>query len=163
MSNKKIKTFTQYKKKNKKKEEDEEENWQDNIKDRDETEKNSDDTEHFSSDIERIKPMDVEKINPKDWAISQVIDVFKADSSKLKELGVDPENEQQVIKESNYLINAGALDVKIGDILYVTAIIQSYKDPNPHNSMGVLKVRVQDMYKGLHMLNQLSIKNPPGR
>jgi hypothetical protein len=103
--------------------------------------------EPLSKDIKNIPVVDIEKLNMKDWYIDQIIDVIPA--SSLEETGID------FVSESNEIISAGALDVKTGDTLYITALLKNVKDPNPNNCMGVLKVRVVDLYKGLSILNSL--------
>lgn len=58
------------------------------------------------------------------------------------------------IKEA-IIINAelGTKEVKRGDILWITAMLQK-KNVN-WSSMSVLKVRIQDMYQGLSILNTI--------
>ena len=53
------------------------------------------------------------------------------------------------------IINAdlGGKEVKRGDILWITAMVKK-KNVN-WNSMAVFKVRVQDMYQGLSILNTI--------
>lgn len=76
-----------------------------------------------------------------EWEIVNVIDV-----------SLDEPN----IKES-VIINAelGNKTVKRGDIFYITAILHKKGSYYHQNQMGVIKVRVVELYNSLHVLNSL--------
>lgn len=59
-----------------------------------------------------------------------------------------PKNEAMIINA-----DLGGKEIKRGDIIWITAMVQK-KNVN-WNSMAVLKVRVQDMFQGLSILNTL--------
>lgn len=76
-----------------------------------------------------------------EWEIVNVIDVTTD----------KPTNEAIIINAE-----LGGKDVKRGDFLYVTALINKKGNANYHQSqMGVIKVRVVEIYNTLTVLNSL--------
>lgn len=82
-------------------------------------------------------------------------EIIKLEDGEYEIVGInDITLDKPDVKEA-VIINAdlGGKEVKRGDILWVTAMV-SKKNVN-WNSMAVLKVRVQDMYQGLSILNTI--------
>ena len=86
--------------------------------------------------------------------------VIKAEDGEFEIVGIndvsldEPLELENMIEEGATIINADInKEVKRGDILYITALLKK-KNVN-WNSMGVIKVRIVDMYQGLSILNSL--------
>ena len=75
-----------------------------------------------------------------EWDIINIIDVSKE----------MPTNEAIIINAE-----LGDKTVKRGDYIYITALIQKKGSQFHQNQMGVIKVRVVDIYNSLLMLNNL--------
>lgn len=75
-----------------------------------------------------------------EWDIINIIDVSKE----------MPTNEAIIINAE-----LGDKTVKRGDYIYITALLQKKGSTFHQNQMGVLKVRVVDIYNTLLMLNNL--------
>lgn len=75
-----------------------------------------------------------------EWDIINIIDVSKE----------MPTNEAVIINAE-----LGDKTVKRGDLIYITALIQKKGSTYHQNQMGVLKVRVVDIYNTLLILNNL--------
>lgn len=80
-------------------------------------------------------------ISSEEWEIVNVIDVSLDDPD---------------IKES-VIINADLTNksVKRGDVIYITAILHKKGSYYHQNQMGVIKVRIVEIYNSLHVLNTL--------
>ncbi len=104
--------------------------------------------EPLSNDVEIIKDeiedMDKHKVSTGEWEIVNVIDVST--------------NEPEMTSET-VVVNAdlGSKEVKRGDEIYITAMLKK-KEGNwtQPNVMGVIKVRVIDIYNSLSILNSLN-------
>ena len=80
-------------------------------------------------------------ISSEEWEIVNVIDVSLDDPN---------------IKES-VIINADLTNksVKRGDVIYIIAILHKKGSYYHQNQMGVIKVRIVEIYNSLHVLNTL--------
>ena len=105
---------------------------------------NKEKTNNLSSDIESLNNQVSDEVKSTildgEWDIIDIIDVSKE----------PPVNEAIVINAE-----LGGTDVKRGDFLYVTALINKKDKPYHQNQMGVLKVRVVEIYNTLLVLNSL--------
>jgi hypothetical protein len=107
----------------------------------------------FKSDNKGILSNDVDKL-----------DDIISDESKLTKLDgeweivsiIDVTKNQPEINEA-IIINAelGDKTVKRGDDIWITAMIRKKDQPYHQHQMGVLKVRVVDIYNNLFILNTL--------
>lgn len=112
-----------------------------------------------SLDFKKDKPgntsNDIESLNNQ---LLDEVDGTKLDGSWEIVSVVDVSTELPNIKEA-LVINAelGNTEIKRGDVIYITAQIKK-KDQNPSYNqvkMGVIKVRVVDIYNTLTVLNSL--------
>lgn len=99
----------------------------------------------LSNDIEDMKSQLKDQIDSTkldgEWEIQQIINV-SLDEPKVNEA---------------IIINAelGQKPVKRGDFIYITALINKKGNYTHQNQMGVIKVRVVEIYNTLLVLNQL--------
>jgi hypothetical protein len=102
-------------------------------------------TKNLSNDISDLDHQLIDGLNSTildgEWEIVNVVDVSMN----------NPEINEAII------INAelGDKGVKRGDFIYITALIQKKGSQYHQNQMGVLKVRVVEIYNTLMVLNQL--------
>lgn len=99
----------------------------------------------LSNDIESLDKQVLDTVNGTklegEWEIVNVIDVTTE----------KPQNEAIIINAE-----LGGKDVKRGDFLYVTALINKKGNAAYHQSqMGCLKVRVVEIYNTISILNSL--------
>ena len=107
----------------------------------------------FKKDKQNTLSTDIEGLNDQlsnvidgtkldgEWEIINIIDVSKE----------SPKNEAIVINAE-----LGGKDVKRGDFLYITALINKKGSSAYHQSqMGVIKVRVVDIFNSLLVLNSI--------
>lgn len=81
-----------------------------------------------------------------EWEIKSVISV-----------STDPPTEEEIKSNEAIVINAelGQNPVKRGDFIYITALINKKGNYTHMNQMGVVKVRIVEIYNSLLVLNQL--------
>lgn len=127
-----------------------------NKKDKPISDKNSsiefkkDKPEDTSNDIETLDDqLDKEIENtklPGEWEINSIISV-----------STDPPTEEDIKSNEAIVINAelGKDPIKRGDFIYITALINKRGNYTHQNQMGVVKVRVVEIYNTLLVLNQL--------
>lgn len=113
----------------------------DSLKYKDKTKKSdlSDDVENLDGQIEDYSK---EATIDGEWEIQSIIDISN-----------DPPKTNEAI-----IINAeiGNKKIKRGDYIYITALINKRGETRVHmNQMGVLKVRVVEIYNTLQVLNQI--------
>lgn len=98
----------------------------------------------LSNDIEELDDQVADQINGTildgEWEIVNIIDVTKD----------EPTNEAIIINAE-----LGDKQVKRGEFLYITALINKKNRPYHQSQMGVLKVRVVEIYNTLLVLNSL--------
>jgi hypothetical protein len=111
---------------------------------------NLSDLEAYTKDIEKDE---VEKLDLTEWNIVEIIDIIR-DPKDVEEL----ENQ---LKEANIGFNLNAdmtsKDLKRGDIIYLTAMLQSKNKSTAYSpgTQGVIKCRITDLYFGLEKLKYL--------
>ena len=104
----------------------------------------------LSNDIESLdKQLEDEIKSTKlegEWEIKSVVSV-----------SLDPPNEEELKSNEAIVINAelGQKPIKRGDFIYITALINKKGNYTHQNQMGVVKVRVVEIYNTLLVLNQL--------
>ena len=96
---------------------------------------------------------DIEKVDMNEWEISKIIDVIK-DPKEIETLESYLYEARGGVKLSTDL---DAKDVKRGDTLWLTALLAPRNKSVAYSpgTMGVLKVRVIDIYYGLSKLKNL--------
>lgn len=111
-----------------------------------EFDKSKKDKKELSSDIEKLDNQIDDKIDSTkldgEWEIVNIIDVTTSEPEKISEA---------------IIINAelGDKTVKRGDYIYITALIHKKGSQFHQNQMGVIKVRVVDIFNTLLVLNQI--------
>lgn len=117
----------------------------------------ADDNQNLSDDIEvykkGIEKDEIEKLDTKEWQVKKIIDIIK-DPKEIEEL----ENQIQEAKGGTVLsTDISAKDVKRGDTLWLTAILAPKNKSVAYapGTMGVLKVRVVDIFYGLSKLKNM--------
>ena len=117
----------------------------------------AEDNQNLSDDVEVFKKSsekdEVEKLDTDEWAIKKIVDIIK-DPKEIEEL----ENQIQEAKGGTVLsTDISAKDVKRGDTLWLTAILAPKNKSVAYSpgTMGVLKVRVTDIYYGLSKLKSM--------
>jgi len=108
--------------------------------------------DELSNDLEMFDKEKVEKLDPKDYDIVEILDVFH--DTEDTEYG--NASESSITMHSDLSVK----QTKRGDIIWISALLQK-KDTTSFNSpavQGVLKVRVVDIYYGLQMLNKVAKK-----
>ena len=104
----------------------------------------------LSNDIESLdKQLEDEIKSTKlegEWEIKSVVSV-----------SLDPPTEEELKSNEAIVINAelGQKPIKRGDFIYITALINKKGNYTHQNQMGVVKVRVVEIYNTLLVLNQL--------
>jgi len=119
-------------------------------------EKNEDNYQNLSSDIEVLQKNsegEIEKVDMKEWEVAKIVDVIK-DPKEIEELENHIKEAKGGMKLSTDL---DAKDVKRGDTLWLTAILAPRNKSVAYSpgTMGVLKVRVVDIYYGLSKLKNM--------
>jgi hypothetical protein len=100
----------------------------------------------LSSDIEKLDNQIKDTINSTildgEWEIVNIIDVTTSEPEKISEA---------------IIINAelGDKSIKRGDHIYITALIHKKGNQFHQNQMGVIKVRIVDIYNTLLVLNNI--------
>jgi len=99
----------------------------------------SNDLTLLQDQLEDIKP---EKLDG-EWEIVSIIDV------------TTPEETEIQTNENKIVINAelGNNSVKRGDVLYITALLNKKGTYYNQNRMGVIKVKITDIFNSLQVLN----------
>jgi hypothetical protein len=101
-------------------------------------------TKNLSNDINDLDEQISDQIDGTkldgEWEILSIIDISKE----------MPQNEAMVINAE-----LGGKEIKRGDIMYITALINKKGNTYQQGQMGVLKVRVIDIYNTLLVLNNL--------
>jgi hypothetical protein len=101
-------------------------------------------TKNLSNDINDLDKQISDQVNSTkldgEWEIISIIDVSKE----------TPKNEAIVINA-----DIGGKEIKRGDILYITAFINKKGNTYQQGQMGVIKVRVIDIYNTILVLNNL--------
>lgn len=111
---------------------------------------NKDKQDSLSNDIESLdKQLEDEIKSTKlegEWEIKSVVSV-----------SLDPPTEEELKSNEAIVINAelGQKPIKRGDFIYITALINKKGNYTHQNQMGVVKVRVVEIYNTLLVLNQL--------
>lgn len=114
------------------------------------------DYQNLSNDIEIMKKDldgEIEKVDFKEWEVVKIVDVIK-DPKEIEDL-------EHQIKEAKggvrLNMDLDAKDVKRGDTLWITAILAPRNKSTAYSpgTMGVLKVRVSDIYYGLSKLKNM--------
>lgn len=109
--------------------------------------KNQDD---LSTDVDSLDSQIEDQIKSTkldgEWEISSVVSV-----------STEPPTEEELKSNEAVVINAelGQNPIKRGDFIYITALINKKGNYTHQNQMGVVKVRVVEIYNSLLVLNQL--------
>jgi hypothetical protein len=107
-------------------------------------------TKNLSNDIDSLNDQLDDQIKSTildgEWEIKSVISV-----------STEPPTEDQIKSNEAIVINAelGKDPVKRGDFIYITALINKKGNYIHQGQMGVIKVRVVEIYNTLLVLNQL--------
>jgi hypothetical protein len=107
-------------------------------------------TKNLSNDIDSLNDQLDDQIKSTildgEWEIQSVISV-----------STEPPTEDQIKSNEAIVINAelGKDPVKRGDFIYITALINKKGNYVHQSQMGVIKVRVVEIYNTLLVLNQL--------
>lgn len=107
-------------------------------------------TDNTSTDIEDLKDQ-----------LQKEIDSTKLDGEweihSIQGISLDPPTEDELKANEAIVINAelGNKPVKRGDFIYITALINKKGGYVHQNQMGVLKVRIIEIYNTLLVLNNL--------
>ncbi len=99
---------------------------------------------------ESTDSMDIEKFSPEEWDIEKIIDVIQPDF-------LDKSLEEGKSSSTPLMTDTVVKDVKRGDILYITALLKPKNTTASYNpgQIGVLKVRIVDLYYNLSSLKHL--------
>jgi hypothetical protein len=117
-----------------------------------------------SMDFEKDKPTDVSNdITTLDGQLDDAIKKTKLDGEweivDVVSVSMEPPTEDELKTNEAIVINAelGSKPVKRGDFIYITALInkQGHTTYVHQNQMGVIKVRIVEIYNSLLVLNQL--------
>lgn len=112
--------------------------------------KNQKEYNNTSKDITTLDSQIEDKVNSTkldgEWEIQSVISV-----------STEPPSEEEIKSNEAIVINAelGQDPIKRGDHIYITALINRKGNYTHQNQMGVVKVRVVEIYNSLLVLNQL--------
>lgn len=103
--------------------------------------------------LKKAENDEVEKLDTDEWQITKIIDVIK-DPKEVEEY----ENQLKEAKGGVKLnTDLDAKDVKRGDTLWLTAMLAPRNKSNAYapGQIGVIKVRVTDIFYGLSKLKQV--------